>query len=107
MKYDDYTLRQIRVSIEFYLKLKRYCRTHRKKMFNLYDEAIIWFFKKYPKESLSYYYASFKNGRRLSLWVHKNHIEKIQQMAAAAHVSDARVIATALIIYFTENNILT
>lgn len=107
MKYDAYALRQIRVSIEFYLQLKRYCRTHHKKMFNLYGEAITWFLEKYTKESLAYYYASFKNGRRLSLWIHKNHIKKIQSMATAARVSDARVIATALIIYFEKNNILT
>lgn len=106
MKFDDYSLRQIRVTKEFYFKLKQYCHTHQKKMFYLYDEALTWFLEKYTSNSLSHYHASVKNGRCLSLWIHKAQIAKIQRIAAMAEVSDARVIATALILYLEENNIL-
>jgi len=105
MKYDDYSLRQIRVAEEFYVKLKRYCHSHCTKMFSLYDEVLNWFLEQYANNPLIYYHASFKNGRCLSLWVHKSKIEKIQQMAKTAQVSDARIIATALMLYFKERNI--
>lgn len=105
MQYESYALRQIRVTTKFYWQLKEYCRQHRKKMFNLYADALTWFLTKYAVNPFLYYYASCKNGRCLSLWIHKEQIQKIQQIARSARVSDARVIATALMVYLNEKHI--
>ena len=100
-----YALRQIRIPKEFYLKIKNHCRMQHKKMFVFYEEVITWFLAQYAASPPAYYYASFKNGHCLSLWLKEDKIQKLQQMAKIAQVSDARVIATALILYLEKNGI--
>jgi len=105
LRFTDYVLRQIRIPKELYVKIKKYCRAQHKTMLTFYEEIVTWFLAKYTTTPPTHYHASFKNGRCLSLWISKNKIEKIQKIAKIAQVSDARVIATALILYIEENNI--
>lgn len=102
-----YALRQIRIPKEFYTKIKKYCRVQHKKMFIFYEEVLTWFLAKYEYSPPTHYYASFKNGHCLSLWLKEDKIQKLQKMALLAQVSDARVIATALILYLEENNLFS
>lgn len=101
----NYALRQIRIPKEFYVKIKKHCRTQHKKMFVFYEEVVTWFLTHYECSPPTHYYASFKNGHCLSLWLKEDKIQKLQKMAKVAQVSDARVIATALILYLEKNNI--
>lgn len=99
----EYQLRQVRVPIELYKAIKIHCVANNLLLKKFYNEIFTWFFS--SKSNILQYLACYKKGKILSLWLTSDKVNKINQHALTANVSDARVVFTALIAYTKHYNI--
>lgn len=88
-------LRQIRVPLALYQAVKHHCIKAGITLNIFYKEVFAW----YLQQENTIYFASYKKGRIMSIWIDDNQLKDLRVLAQAANVSDARVVFTALILY--------
>lgn len=89
-------MRQIRVPLELYKAVKRYCIEHNIKLVDFYCDMLNWFF---AKKQYDAYFASYKKGQILSVWLSESHGQQLKTVAKTMNVAEARIVYTALMIY--------
>ena len=102
-----YELRQIRISHESYHAIKKSAAACMCTMTEWYDHILTVFIKSHQNMPIKQYFSSVKNGKPLSLWIKKEKLEIIKEMASKAQVSDARVIFTAIMLFLEKKPHLT
>ncbi len=98
----DYSMRQIKIPNETYLEIKYHCKAKKVSLVYFYEAMLDWFLQEHKNQDSLVYQASTKHQRTLSLWIKRQQIEKVNEMATRGKVSDARVIYTAMLLYLKK-----
>ncbi len=98
---NNYSLRQIRVPQALYQAVKHYCITADITLNTFYKEMFGW----YLAQDNAIYFASYKKGRIMSIWIEEKQLAELSALAQVANVSDARVVFTAIVLYCQSNKI--
>lgn len=97
-----FSLRQIRLPNTLHIKIKSYCLANDITLTEFYNKAVEWLLHTILLGEMPIYRASFKNGKPISINLKTNNIEKIEKIALANSIAEARVVHTALMDYLDK-----